>query len=173
MSVSISGMGGVVSHQDKKIVKAFQRPSVLQDIKIVGEDMRQSDIEELQAQSGGKPKESLLFCFFASTPCMTIVSRHGNPIGMWGVVPQGDIYGRIWMLGCDAMLQDSSDKRTFLKESKIELKKLHNKYPVLGNIVDARNSVHIRWLHWMGFTFINKLSDWGPESRPFYEFVRI
>jgi len=28
-------------------------------------------------------------------------------------------------------------------------------------------------LKYMGFTFIRKHPDWGPESRLFYEFVRI
>ena len=166
-------MGRVVSHQSEEIVTAYQRPSVITDVGIVSDNMRIEDVEELRAQSGNTPKEGLFFCFFMSKPCMTIVSRHGNPIGMWGAVPMGNSAGRIWMLGCEAMLEDTSDKYTFLRESKKELAKLHDQYPLLANVVDARNAVHVRWLRWMGFTFIKKHPQWGPERRMFYEFVRI
>jgi len=71
------------------------------------------------------------------------------------------------------MLDDTKDKRTFLRQSKIELRKILKEYPVLFNVVDSRNEVHVRWLQWMGFTFIKKHSEYGPEKRPFYEFVRI
>jgi len=104
---------------------------------------------------------------------MTMISRHGYEMGMWGVVPETKTAGRIWMLGCQSMMDDSSDRRTFLRESKRELIKVHEQYPVLFNVVDARNKVHIRWLQWMGFTFIQKHPQWGPEGRLFYEFVRI
>jgi len=77
------------------------------------------------------------------------------------------------MLGCQSMLDDHGDRRTFLKESKAQLAKLHEQYPVLFNVVDARNEVHVRWLRYMGFTFIRKHPNWGPEGRLFYEFVRI
>ena len=71
------------------------------------------------------------------------------------------------------MLDDERDKRTFLRRSKVELDKIIQEYPVLFNVVDARNKIHVRWLQWMGFTFIKKHSEYGPEGRLFYEFVRI
>jgi hypothetical protein len=33
--------------------------------------------------------------------------------------------------------------------------------------------VHIRWLKWMGCTFIKRHSTYGVEQRPFLEFVRL
>jgi hypothetical protein len=33
--------------------------------------------------------------------------------------------------------------------------------------------VHIRWLRWMGFTFIKSHPKYGAEGRLFLEFVRI
>ena len=162
-------MGGMATLKSETYV----RPAVLQDAALVADGMRQEDIDEVQAQSGCSPRGGLLYCYFMSKPCMTMVSRHGEPVTMWGVVPEGETAGRIWMLGRQAMLEDSSDKHYFLRESKIQLEKLHEQYPVLFNVVDARNEVHVRWIQWMGFTFIRKHPQWGPEGRLFYEFVRI
>ena len=167
-------MGRVVSQPGQEAVtRAHQRPSTILDVSWVADGMRQADVEEVKAQSGLTPRESLLYSFFMSSPCMTIVSRHGDPIGMWGVVPEGQTAGRIWMLGRDEMLTDVHDKWEFLRQSRIHLANLHAMYPVLFNFVDARNAVHLRWLRWMGFTFISRNDNYGPEKRTFYEFVRI
>lgn len=151
----------------------YTRPSVLKDIPIVADTMRSEDVAEVKAQSGNTPRQALLYCFFASKPCMTMVSRHGNVIGMWGVVPEDDMSGRIWMLGSQAMLDDGNDRRVFLRKSKEILDSLHGQYPVLFNQVDARNKVHVRWLQWMGFTFIQEHPNYGAEGLPFFEFCRM
>ena len=167
-------MGRVVSQPSQQVVtRAYQRPSVIDDVAYVAEGMRRPDVEEVMAQSGLTPHQSLLYSFFMSKPCMTIVGRHGRAIGMWGVVPDGSTAGRIWMLGRCEMLTDVADKWEFLRQSRIHLADLQSKYPVLFNFVDARNTVHLRWLRWMGFTFINQHNDFGPQQRTFYEFVRI
>jgi len=167
-------MGRVVSQSCSTDVKgSHQRPATVRDVVAVADGMRPEDVAEVKAQSGSSPRETMLHCFFNSRPCMAMVSRHGNVVGAWGVIPEGTRAGRIWMLGCQAMLDDHGDRRAFLKESKLQLRKLHADYPVLFNVVDARNVVHVRWLKYMGFTFIRKHPNWGPESRLFYEFVRI
>ena len=148
------------------------RPSVLKDAAIVADNLRLEDAAECKAQAGSSPRESLLYCYFMSKPCMTLISRHGNPIAMWGTVQEG-MAGRIWLLGCQAMFDDLGDKHYFLRESKRQLAKLQEQFPILFNLVDARNEVHVRWIQWLGFTFIHKHPQWGPEGRLFYEFVKI
>jgi hypothetical protein len=71
------------------------------------------------------------------------------------------------------MVDDKRDRRTFLRKSKEQLQQLFSNYSVLFNVVDARNTVHIRWIKHMGFTFVAEHAEWGPEKRLFYEFVRI
>lgn len=166
-------MGRVVSSPCQEVVTAYTRPTRLEDIPVVADTMRAEDIAEVKAQSGNTPRQALLFCFFASKPCMTMVSRHGHLMGMWGVVPEGEMSGRIWMLGSQAMLDDVSDRRVFLRESIKVLSRLHGQYPVLFNQVDARNKVHVRWLQWMGFTFIQEHPNYGAEGRQFLEFCRM
>ena len=164
----------MVTQQSKTNIGKFHwRKSTPNDIVEVAENMRQEDIEECFAHSGSSPVQSLFECFFTSNPCMTMISRHGNPMGMWGIIKQPNKSGQVWMLGCKNMLEDSRDKREFLRQSRIELKKLHKEFPVLFNYIDARNTVHLRWLTFMGFTIIRKHETFGYEGRPFYEFVKI
>ena len=152
---------------------AILRPSLLTDVAVVAENMRKEDVAEVKAQTGACPKGGLLYAYFMSKPCLTTVSRHGHLMSMGGVVPEGENIGRIWLLGCQSMFDDPIDKRWFLRSSKKTLAEMQRLYPLLFNMVDARNEVHVKWIDWLGFTFIKKHLNWGPESQMFYEFVRI
>ena len=173
MPHAISGVGRVAAEQSAKDLReAHQRRATVADVRYLADNMREEDQMEVRAQTGQEPEANLLHCFFASRPCMTMVSRHGHVMGMWGVVPEGQ-GGRIWMLGTKGMVADKQDRRVFLRKSRKQLDLLFNYYPVLFNVVDARNTVHVRWIRHMGFTFLAKHAEWGPEKRLFYEFVRI
>jgi len=152
---------------------AILRPSVLSDIAVVAKNMREEDVNELKAMNGDCPEGCLLYCYFMSKPCLTTVSRHGHLMSMGGVVPEGKDGGRIWLLGCQSMFDDPIDKRWFLRSSKKTLAEMQKLYPLLFNLVDARNEVHVKWIGWLGFTLYQKTSTLGPESRMFYEFVKI
>ena len=58
------------------------RPSCIKDVAIVADNLRKEDAAECKAHSGSSPRESLLYCYFMSKPCMTIVSAKGNPLGL-------------------------------------------------------------------------------------------
>jgi hypothetical protein len=163
----------MVSLQSYPTVIGYTRKARLSDIRVVADNMRAEDVAEVKAHSGALPDQALLASYLHSQPCMSIVSRHGNVIGMWGVVPQGDKVGRIWMLGTQAMFDDEKDRRTFLRQSKEMIRELHHQFTLLFNEVDARNKVHVRWLRWMGFTFVRYRPNYGVEGRPFYEFCRV
>ena len=60
----------------------------------------------------------------------------------------------------------------FLKECRKVIKVFNKKYRILWNYVDCRNQLHIRWLKWCGFRFINKTNR-GILNKPFYEFIKI
>jgi len=135
--------------------------------------MRDEDIAEIKAQSGATPQESLLHSFFRGDPCMTMIGRDGRPMGMWGVVPQRLDTGCIWMLCTDDLAQDRLNAMRFLREARVHLDRIQNRYKVLCNFADARNVVHIKWLRWMGFIFIAAHPNHGTEGRLFLEFVRI
>ena len=163
----------MATHQSKTIVGKFiWRKSILSDVVELAANMRQEDKEEVLAYSGSSPQEALFYCFFNSKPCMTMVGRKGNLMGMYGVVPCSPKVGRIWMLGHKTMINDYKDVRDFLKYSPIELQKFHCNYPLLYNYVDERNTTHIKWIKWMGFSIIKKHATFGAAGIPFYEFVK-
>lgn len=166
-------MGRVVSHQGGPHVTGYTRPSVVADIIPVATAMRQEDQAEVKAGCGQTPTEALLFCFFKGAPCMTIVGRSNSRIGMWGVVDQGNRLGRIWLLATDELVADKPNSIQFLRQAKAWLSTMLEQYDVLFNYADARNTVHIKWLRWMGFTFIAEHPNYGHEGRTFLEFVRI
>ena len=60
-------MGRVLSYESEKNV-AYQRRTCLEDIRIIGDNMRDEDIAEIRAQSGLTPVASLFYCFFKSNP---------------------------------------------------------------------------------------------------------
>ena len=166
-------MGRMATHKSKTIVGKFiWRKSILSDVVELAANMRLEDKAEVLAYSGSQPKEALFYCFFNSKPCMTMVGRKGNLMGMYGVVPCSEKVGRIWMLGHKTMTDDYKDVRDFLRYSPIELQKFHCNYPLLYNYVDERNTTHIKWIKWMGFSIIKKHATFGKEGRPFYEFVK-
>ncbi len=166
-------MGRMATHQSKTTIGKFHwRKSILSDVMTVAANMRQEDKEEILAYSGTLPKEQMFYCFFSSKPCMTMIGRKGNIMGMYGVVPCSPKVGRIWMLGHKSMTSDYKDVRDFLRHSPMELQKFHCNYPLLYNYVDARNETHIKWIKWMGFSIIKKHATFGAEGRTFYEFVK-
>ena len=78
--------------------------------------------------------------------------------------------GAIWLLGTDAITNDIPT--AFLRHSKRFLPFLTEPYDMVCNIVDKRNEVHIKWIKWLGFSFIREL-NYGPKDLPFYEFARL
>ena len=164
----------MVAQQSKKNLSKFHwRKSTPNDIVEVAANMRQEDIEEIYAYSGSNPKSSLIYCYFASQPCMTMVGRKGNIMGMYGVIPIRKNIGKIWMLGHRTMTTDYKDIRAFLRNSPIELDKFKMNYPILFNYVDARNRTHVKWINYMGVSLIKEDATFGYEGRLFYEFAKV
>jgi hypothetical protein len=147
---------------------AQPRPSLLSDALAIIPRLRQADINEIRATTGLSPEPVLLAALSRS---LTLVSNSGEPVGFCGIDPAEDpMLGYVWMVATDRLVKY---QREFIRESRKWLDEAHEEYPMLGNFVDARNTLHIRWLDWMGFHFINRFEEWGFERRPFLQFVRI
>jgi hypothetical protein len=147
------------------------RATTSDDCYYLGPRLRQADKQEIQATFGeGKdPVHVLLEGMEWSSPCYTILAPNNEPIGIFGVRPVGEHNGIMWMLATDR-LEDFG--REFLRRSHEWVEKLHRKYQVLGNCVDARNEVHIRWLKWIGVNFVGECVH-GVEGRKFLEFIHV
>jgi hypothetical protein len=90
---------------------------------------------------------------------------------MFGVVPQRDGTGVVWMLGSDEIAKPPLS-RQFIRECRAFVRVLECGYTELHNVIDERNSLHRRWLEWLGFEFTNRIPEYGHERRPFLEFKK-
>ena len=88
---------------------------------------------------------------------------NGKTAGMAGVDPGG----QIWML-CTPVIKDYP--MTFVREAKRYVDSREEK--LLWNIVDKRNTVHLKLLRFLGFKFLRELT-YGPNQLTFIEFCRV
>ena len=130
---------------------------------MLADGLRPADLLEIEASNYG-PKQSLERGLRMSLPCLS-VEVDGSCCGMFGVVPDGRYpgAGNIWFLGTDRILKV---KIQFLRESEKWLTEILNNYKSVSNYIHQDNTLHIKWLKWLGFSFFKKVG-------PFIEFGRI
>jgi hypothetical protein len=148
------------------------KPATLEEAIALSQDLRPEDEAEIRAMSGQDPGLSLLHGVRCSDLPTTILDDDGEILGMFGAVSLGDNprLGVVWMLCSPKILKH---RRRFAKESRQWVDAMQQYYDLLWNVVDTRNTVHIRWLQWCGFTFIQRHEALGVEQRPFLEFVKV
>lgn len=147
----------------------YIRLSTLDDPFTIGPKLRKADISEIKAASGRLPSDALMRGVLNSRPCYTAITPDGEPSGMFGVVPADKNTGIIWALFTDNIL---NHRKEFMRVSRQVVEECNNQYALLTNVVDARNTVHVRWLRKLGFVFLREIEEYGYEKRKFYEFVR-
>ena len=154
------------------LLDTYPTKALKRDAEYVGPRLREADRLEVQASVGGCPKAALQDAVENSEPEAYTCLDRGLPFGMFGVVPFSDNprFGVIWLLGTD-YLTDSVTV-SFLRWSKRFLPTLIEPYDLVCNVVDKRNEVHIKWINWLGFSFIREII-YGPENRPFLEFAKV
>ena len=150
----------------------YLTPTTVDDVVYLAPRLRKADRSECLAATGREPIGVLMDGLRLGDVTLTMRSpTDGERVGIVGVVPSYiEGAGAIWLCATDNIHQHQI---SFLRKSKTFLPLLQRNYLALHNCVDARNTVHIKWLKWMGFTFIKKHEHWGVERRLFYEFVRI
>ena len=145
------------------------RLTTLEDIKYLAPRLRKSDKEEILASVGLTPYEAMMIGYLENVIVFTIVNKKNIPVGIFGVNDCGRGVGAIWLLASEDL---TTAQISFLRQCRDVVKVLNTKYKILWNFVDCRNSLHIKWLKWCGFKFINK-QNYGVLNKPFYEFIRI
>ena len=128
----------------------------------VASNLLPADLREVVEGHGYDPKEQLAF-EAQSGNSVYFTMPNGKTAGIAGVGEDGCI----WML-CTPVIYDYpiafvKGARSFV-ESRTE--------PLLWNVVDERNIVHLRLLKFLGFKFLRKLS-FGPNQLSFIEFCRV
>tara|TARA_R110002020_G_scaffold433917_1_gene644029 strand:+ start:319 stop:804 length:486 start_codon:yes stop_codon:yes gene_type:complete len=149
--------------------KVSIRKATIDDAFYLSSRLRKADLDEIEANSNREPTECLIEGLHTSQNCMVGV-YNDTPFIMFGARKVTKNVGCVWALGSDDLLKA---KVGFLRLSKSSLSLLHEDFPFLFNYVDARNTVHIRWIKWLGFKIINVHPKFGVAKIPFYEFVRL
>lgn len=133
---------------------------------LITDGLRNADMLEL-IEANLAPALALSMGLAMSQPSAFTVTVDGVPAAMFGVCPDARYphanAGVVWLLGTDRLLKI---RRQFLRESLRWIDDIASHYSVLGNSVHCDNLVHIRWLKWLGFTFIK-------AKGPMVEFARI
>ena len=127
----------------------------------VASNLRPDDRREVEEGHGVDP-----FVMITSKAqegsCVYFNVPNGKTAGMAGVDPGG----LIWMLTTKAIEEYPI---TFAREAKRYVERQEG---LLWNIVDERNTVHLKLLKFLGFKFLRKISH-GPNQLSFIEFCNV
>ena len=142
-------------------------PAVPMYIEGLAVNMCQRDIDECWAASHSPPKEALVRSLAASPNAMAGLYQ-GRVVCMYGVAEISILsnIGIPWLLGTDEIEEHS---KYFLRHNRYYMREISKRYSYLVNFVDARNTVAIRWLEWLGFRVL-PAQPFGPDDMPFHRF---
>ena len=128
----------------------------------VASNLLLEDRREVEEGHGLDPMERLVWAA-QNLSCVYFTVPNGKTAGMAGVEPDGTI----WML-CTPAIHEYPI--TFAREAKRFIE--GRTEPLLWNVVDCRNTVHLKLLKFLGFKFLRKIK-FGPNQLSFIEFCRV
>jgi len=128
--------------------KPFIRQATLSDIKELSLTMRKEDMDEIYLSSGSTPLAALTAGFYNSNEVCAI-EWEGKVMAIFGVVGERGRGASPWMLGAPGIERC----RSLLRECRKVLQRYTQEYRYLENACWCKNSVHIQWIGWLGFTF--------------------
>ncbi len=140
----------------------YFHPITLEAAIEVASNLRPDDRREVEEGHGVNAMEHLTLVA-KSGSCEYFTVPSGKTAGMVGVDPGG----QIWMLATPDIeqypLTVARETKRFVESRKEKL---------LWNIVDKRNTVHLKLLKFLGFKFLRELKH-GPNQLTFIEFCRV
>ena len=144
------------------------RAAGLADAVELAERMQPVFRDEIQAMSARTPIAEAVQSWLKSRVCRA-ARADGALMCVYGSSPVGGLSstGIVWMLATDTL---SAHALRFLRQSREELADLTAGYDRVLNWCDARNTVSVRWLAWLGFD-IEPAIRIGVEQRPFHRFT--
>jgi len=139
-------------------------------IRRMAPNLRQDDLNELQAHGYTDPLIPLLMGLHGEVQ-ECVIDEAGEPVVAWGIGKSHmEGVGFVWLMATNEI---ETHKTEFIRRCRGLLPGAFEKFHTLTNFVDVRNTLHIRWLRWMGFTFFPKRKLYGSDTQDFYEIVRI
>ena len=155
-------LGKEITHLNFINVSNYIHPITIEAANEVASNLRLEDYREVPEGHGLDPRVFLpMVAKEGSAVYFTVPD--GKTAGLAGV---GD-GGAIWML-CTPEIHRYPI--TFAREAKRYVDSREE--PLLWNIVDSRNTAHLKLLKFLGFKFLRKLEH-GPNNVTFIEFCRV
>jgi len=147
------------------------RKADLADVEELAANLRPEDIREIASTTaaGYDLQAVLAFNVGISTAAFTIRDSEDRIMALVGAAPAGDRTGSVWMHGTNRMARHPV---AFARHTPLVVNLLHSRYPVLRNWADCRNAVHLKWLQWAGFRFLQVSTTFSNDGTPFVEFFR-
>jgi len=142
-------------------VANYIHPITLEAATEVASNLRPEDRREIEEGHGVDPFTTIISkaqegsCVYFNVP-------NGKTAGMAGVEDDG----MIWMLTTEAIYEYPL---TFARESKRYVER--QSHDPLWNIIDKRNTVHLKLLKFLGFKFLEEIFH-GPNHLPFIKFYK-
>lgn len=168
-------MGGFLFQQGTMTITIHDLHCVSPDVGeswlvTLADNLRQSDLDEIEALSGNAPRQVLLESAGLSSHAYLILDRDQNPIAAFGAAPYPlDGVGVVWMLGTEGVDREAL---AIGRATKATFEMLNEAYPMaLWNYIDDRNKTSMRWLRWGGFKVVSTKSM-GPHGLTFHLFAR-
>lgn len=128
-------------------------------------DLRQADHDELQAIRGWTPEQEIRNAIECSLSCQACVAD-GQVLAIFGDSPYDKNHGLPWMASSNAIIRH---RRAFLAQCRPVIEGMRSRHARLVNLADARNTLAIRWLTWLGFKFKPAI-PYGIDGEPFHPF---
>jgi len=138
----------------------YVHPATLEAAYDVASNLRPDDYRECVEGHGIVPTIDIPLASLTGF-CRYFTVPNGETAGIVGIDQE-----MIWML-CTNSIHDYP--LTFAREAKRFIDSRPE--PYLWNVVDKRNTVHIKLLKFLGFTFHEEL-EFGPNKLPFIRFDR-
>jgi hypothetical protein len=143
-------------------VSKYIQPCTLEAAYEVASNLREDDRKEVVEGHGHNPIIDLPIASQAGF-CVSFTVPNGKTAGVAGIVGENNI----WMLTTPAI---HDYPITFAREAKRFIDSRPE--PYLWNIVDKRNTVHLKLLQFLGFKFLREIT-YGPNNLTFIEFIRV
>lgn len=148
------------------------RVATLADVPYVASHLREADKAELRATGWfPTPLDALVASVENSVLRWCALDSAGNPAVLFGCAqdPHAVTLGIPWMLGTDYL---TTVPKETLRQTRRYVRRMHEHFLSLHQMVDARNYVSVGWMQWLGFEIVRVVPRFGAEQRPFIHFAR-
>lgn len=144
------------------------RPAARVDALSLAPRLRAADAGEFLAHARC-PTAGLLRAVALSPLAWAIEAPGGRPISLFGFAPIDQDTACPWLVAAEDLV--TTHRAWFIRQSAAIVALGDHRWSRFFNYVDARNTVHVRWLRWVGFRVL-PAAPHGPYGLPFHAIHR-